>query len=98
MIECTAWLYDDLSRANRAVHRQVKIEDLPFSVEVALTDFTFNLGEGTLKKSSVLMYVNGGMFTEACNAMTKYVYGGGVKLPGLVKRRNREKEVCLWGK
>ena len=60
----------------------------------ALTDFVFNMGSGRLAESTLLKVLNFGEYQNVPNELRKWVMGGGVKLPGLVARR--EAEVTLW--
>lgn len=57
--EAIKLLYKDLDRFEKAVSKAVKvpINQREFN---ALTSFTFNLGEGSLLKSSLLKYINSG--------------------------------------
>lgn len=64
----------------------------------ALSSFCYNLGCGALGKSTLLKKLNNGNYDEAANEFTKWVYAGGDVLPGLVKRRNKEKQVFLSGR
>lgn len=63
----------------------------------ALVSFTFNLGGGALQKSTLLKKLNKGDYQGAANEFTRWVYAGGKKLNGLVKRRREEKELFLKG-
>lgn len=60
----------------------------------ALIDFVYNLGIGTFKQSSLYRLIMQGKFDEAGQIFDLYVKGGGKVLPGLVRRREAEKE--LW--
>jgi len=57
----------------------------------ALTDFVFNLGAGQFLKSTLLKLVNAGHDDEAAEQFKLWVYAGGHVLPGLVRRRERER-------
>lgn len=61
----------------------------------ALVSFAYNLGLGNLKKSSLLTLVNHSNFKAAAEEFGKWTRGGGKVLPGLVKRRQAEKELFL---
>lgn len=61
----------------------------------ALVDFAYNLGFNALKNSTLMNKVNAGDFTGAANEFTRWVYAGGKILPGLVKRREAEKQLFL---
>lgn len=61
----------------------------------ALVDFAYNLGFNALKTSTLMKKLNAGNFTGAANEFTRWVYAGGKVLPGLVKRREAEKQLFL---
>ena len=53
----------------------------------AIADFSFNLGLGRLKASTLRRKLNAGDIQGAVRELRKWVNGGGKKLPGLVLRR-----------
>lgn len=59
----------------------------------ALIDFTFNLGQGNLKASTLRRKVNAGDWDAVPGELRKWTRGGGRVLKGLVLRR--EAEVAL---
>ena len=61
----------------------------------ALVDFAYNLGFNALKTSTLMKYVNQSKFDQAANEFTRWVYAGGKVLPGLVKRREAEKQLFM---
>jgi len=63
----------------------------------ALISFTFNLGEGNLAKSTLLKKINAQECKAAAAEFNRWVYAGGVKLRGLVKRRAEESRLWLTG-
>jgi lysozyme len=56
----------------------------------ALIDFTFNLGVGRLKSSTLRKRVNAGDWDAVPAELRKWTRGGGVVLRGLVIRREAE--------
>lgn len=97
--ECLAFLEADIQIAGHAVSKNVKVPLEPWEF-LAYTDFVFNMGEGSFKTSTMLRLLNMGKHVEACNELPKWVWGRDrhgtrIKLPGLVKRREFEKELCL---
>lgn len=56
----------------------------------ALIDFTYNLGAGTLRASTLRRKVNAGDWAAVPAELRKWVRGGGRALPGLVARRDAE--------
>jgi GH24 family phage-related lysozyme (muramidase) len=61
----------------------------------ALVSFSYNLGLGCLEKSDLLEFVNKKDFTNASKEFSKFIHGGGKILPGLVKRRELERQLFL---
>ena len=87
--EAEALLASDLVKASRSVINlcPVPLTDGQFS---ALIDFTFNLGGGNLEASTLRHSINRGEMAEAAEQFGRWVYAGGVKLPGLIRRRAAE--------
>ena len=61
----------------------------------ALTDFTFNVGIGNVKSSTLIKLVNQGRHKAACEQLSKWVKAGGKTLKGLVTRRANTMPYCL---
>ena len=59
----------------------------------ALTSFTYNLGTGNLKSSTLLRKHNAGDFDGAGEEFGKWIYANGFMLKGLTNRRAKEKEL-----
>lgn len=57
----------------------------------AILDFTYNLGSGNLKISTLRKKINEGDWETARQEILKWNKGGGKVLKGLVKRRTLEK-------
>ncbi|MER2538958.1 MAG: lysozyme [Azonexus sp.] len=53
----------------------------------AIIDFTFNLGSGSLKASTLRRRINAGRWSDVPHELRKWVNGGGKPLRGLVIRR-----------
>lgn len=61
----------------------------------ACVDFCYNLGIGNFKSSTLLKKIkNKASDSEICKQFRRWVYAGGKKLTGLVRRREAECE--LW--
>lgn len=56
----------------------------------AIIDFTFNLGAGHLENSTLRRRINQNEWDVVPEELRKWVYARGVKLPGLVARREAE--------
>ena len=63
----------------------------------AITSYVFNLGPSALhgKSTQVGRHIMNKNWTKAVAGMQRYVYGGGRKLKGLVRRRKEEGEMIL---
>lgn len=83
------YLKKDLLRAFKAVLRLCPVVLSPHQLG-ALTSFSFNVGAGNLELSTLRRQVLRGEHEEVPNQLQRWVYAGGVKLSGLVKRRIAE--------
>ena len=61
----------------------------------AMTSFTYNVGIGGLKASTLLKRHNKGDFSGASKEFGKWIYSDGVVLKGLITRRKREMALYL---
>ena len=64
----------------------------------ALVSFSFNLGLGNLKRSTLLKELNKGEYTKAADEFLKWDKAGGKALQGLTRRRNAERLLFLKNK
>lgn len=87
--QANALLAADVGVAERAVLRliSVPLTDGQFD---ALVSFTFNLGAGALQRSTLRRKVNRGDHEAAPAEFMKWVWAGGRKLKGLIRRRAAE--------
>ena len=92
--EANALLQKDVGVAERAVLRliSVPLTDGQFD---ALVSFTFNLGAGALQRSTLRRKINREEYAEAAPEFLKWVWAGGRKLKGLVRRREAEAALYL---
>lgn len=88
------WLQEDMVTATRAAIRLCPGAVKPTQL-AALADFAFNCGSGNLEMSTLRRKVNRGDIIGASEEFGRWVYARGVKLPGLVRRRNSEKQLFL---
>lgn len=94
--KCDELLKADLGIALAAVDRHADV-DLPIERRAALASFVFNVGESAFKRSTLLRKLNAGDPAGACAELSRWVYAGGRKLEGLVRRRQVERELCEVG-
>lgn len=88
-LQAEAMLIEDLAGARAAVLRLVRHPLTDYQLD-AITDWTFNLGSGRLKGSSLRAKLNRGDLGEVPGELRKWTIGGGRRLPGLVIRREAE--------
>ncbi len=93
--ECKAMLEGRLYEFAAEVDRCTKVA-LPPRRKAALVDFSYNLGTGTYC-SKIAPMLNSGDFEGACNRLLLYDKAAGIVFPGLTKRRQRERALCLLG-
>ena len=87
--EAEELLRQDAVIAERAVLRliNVPLTDGQFD---ALVSFTFNLGGGALQRSTLRRKINREEHVEVPEQFMRWVWAGGRKLKGLVRRREAE--------
>lgn len=92
--EATNLMLSTLKTYEDAVNRYVTVNINQNQFD-ALVDFAYNCGAQNLRTSTLLRLVNKRDFMGASEQFTKWIYGGGHILPGLVKRRLSEKALFL---
>lgn len=92
----TALLRKDLSHAESAINKGV---DVPLQQNQfdAVASFTFNVGGGALRSSTLLKKVNAERHNEVPPQFMRWVYAGGKKIDGLKNRRKDEAELYADG-
>ena len=85
----TAVLRTDVEIAERAVLRLIEtgLDDSQFD---ALVSFAFNLGAGALQRSTLRRKINREEHLAVPAELRRWVWAGGRKLKGLVRRREAE--------
>ena len=87
--EALELLAQDVIVAERAVLRLISVPLTQGQFD-ALVSFTFNLGAGALQRSTLRRKVNREEHADVSAEFMKWVWAGGRKLKGLVKRRKAE--------
>ena len=84
----------DIAKFERGVNRLI---DVPLNQNQfdALTSFAFNLGNGSLQASTLRKKVNREDYEGAVDEFPRWVFAGGRRLNGLVKRRYAERALFL---
>jgi lysozyme len=68
---------------------------MPQPRQIAFLDASYNLGYGGVCRSSMARKINWGDVQGACDAFLEYTHANHRVLPGLVKRRQNERALCL---
>ena len=85
-VEANKMLQDDVARFEAGVSEVIN-KPMTQGQFDALVDFAFNLGLGALRGSTLATKFKNGDIKGASRELSKWVWGGGKMLPGLVKRR-----------
>lgn len=94
--ECDAILAADVARFERGVERYITVPLTQGEFD-ALVAFSFNLGLGTLQKSTLRQKLNRGDKEGAVESLLKYNKAGGKILKGLDLRRKAEAALFMSG-
>lgn len=87
-------LAEDIHQFAAAVDEalQVDCSDNEFAAMVSLA---FNIGAGAFERSTLLRMVNTGDFAGAAHQFVRWSKAGGRTLPGLLRRREAERDLFL---
>ncbi len=91
-VAARALLRQDVAVAERAVAKFITAPLTQNQCD-ALVSFTFNLGAGVLQRSTLRRVLNRGEYDAVPAQLMRYVWAGGRKLPGLIRRRAAEVEL-----
>lgn len=94
--ECDEILARDLQKTEQAVRSLITVPVTQCEFD-ALVSLAFNIGAGNFAKSSVHRDLNAGNRAAAADAFLMWDKAGGHVLPGLDKRRQRERTLFLTG-
>lgn len=91
--QCKAMLIPRLEEFNRGVDSCVRVP-MSESRRAAMVSFSYNVGTGAFCRSTLVRKLNAGD-PNACDELRKWTTAKGIKLPGLVNRREEERRLCL---
>lgn len=92
--QCLDQLARDLSSHDKQMMNLVRVPLTDYQ-HAAFLSFTYNVGVGNFKSSTMLRKLNSKDYEGACEELSKWVYAKKQKLNGLVTRRQQEKAVCM---
>lgn len=91
--ECREQLDRDLARHAEGVMGCIKAP-LTAGQKIAFVDLAYNVGVGAVCNSTLARKANAGDLDGACAELSKWTRAGGQVLPGLVRRRQAERDLC----
>jgi len=89
------WLINDAMEDYQVVQSIVKVPVTDNQL-IALSSLSYNIGIGAFRNSTLLKLLNAGANkNDVAKQFDRWIYAGGKKIDGLVKRRNAEKQLFL---
>jgi lysozyme len=73
------------------------LPNLPDARFVAFTSLAYNIGANRTCQSTAAKLIRLGKIVEGCNAFMAWDKAGGIRFPGLTRRRAAERDLCLKG-
>lgn len=96
--ECEKMLGNRLIEFETEMRKCLRNPDaLPDPVYISSLSFTYNVGSKAFCNSSVRYYLNEGKIRKACDSFLNFTRAGKTYPPGLLKRRQEERALCLKG-
>lgn len=96
--ECTAMLSDSLRKHAAEISKCVKVPVWDHEA-AAILSWGYNVGSTAACQSTLIAKLNRGESAGSwCPELHRWVYAGGKKLNGLVKRREAEYQMCIGSK
>lgn len=93
--ECRGMLEGRLYEFGAEVDRCTNME-LPAARKAAMTDFAYNEGSNRYCRY-IAPLLNAGQTRAACDHLLHFNTAGGIVFPGLTKRREKERGLCMEG-
>lgn len=93
--QCEEMLYKDLAQHADALG--CVRAPLTDGQRAAFLSFAFNVGDDAFCRSTLVRKANAGDMGGACAELSRWIFAGGKQLPGLVKRRAAERQLCEAG-
>jgi lysozyme len=92
--EAESLLNNHINNDLQSIKNLIKVDTTKNQIE-ALKSFVYNVGIGNFQKSTLLKKINAGDKQGAGEEFRKWIYAGGQKLNGLIKRREEERKLFL---
>ena len=94
--QCKAMFRERLEDYAKPVERCIR-RPMPDTTYIAFVSLSYNIGSGGFCNSSVAKLYNAGRTREACDYMLNYNKAKRRVFPGLERRRQAERKLCLQG-
>lgn len=91
--QCQQWTAEDLLKADGGV-RSCIARPMTDNVRSAFADLAYNIGVAKFCGSTLVRLYNAGDAAGACAQLSRWNKAGDRTLPGLVRRRAAERELC----
>lgn len=92
--EAKAFLVRDASGMAKQMQTLIKVPLYQHEWD-SLLSFSYNVGIGNFRSSTLLKKLNQGDYAGACGQLKRWTYAGGRKVRGLVNRREAEYRMCM---
>lgn len=92
-----AWLRRDVEKIEKTLENMVLLP-LAQGQWDAVVCLAYNIGCAALSKSTLLRKINAGDVSGAAGEFERWIFAGGRVLPGLVRRRQAEKQLFMTAK
>lgn len=86
---------NDVNEVSGQISAVITNESITDNQYAAVASFTFNLGIGTLEKSTLLKLINQGNFKDAAAQFIRFINADGKPSNGLLARRRAEQDLFL---
>ncbi len=93
--QCEEMLYKDLAKHSDAL--SCVRTPLTDGQRAAFLSFAFNVGDDAFCRSTLVRKANAGDIDGACAELSRWTYARGKQLPGLIRRRAAERQLCESG-
>lgn len=93
--ECMEMLEEEVWGFYNRLDLMMTNRNIPKSVQFGLLELMYNVGDGQMRKSTILRLANEARYKDACLQLDRWVNAGGKKIKGLVNRRNASREMCM---
>ncbi len=84
------YLHNELQKSMSGALKYCPILSTDEGKLAAITDFCYNLGVGRLQQSTLRRRINQQNWSSCKTELLRWVFAGGKKLPGLIRRRALE--------